>query len=105
MNNIFAELPDNLEQEVFETLISTDVVKAERIISKGHRTEAGQWYDQDLNEWVMVLKGAARLVFEGGESVELIEGSYINTPAHRKHRVKWTDSTQETIWLAVHYAE
>lgn len=105
MDNIFAELPDNLEQEIFETLISNDEVKVERIISKGHRTETGQWYDQDLNEWVMVLKGAARLVFEGGESVELIEGSYINIPAHRKHRVEWTDSTQETIWLAIHYSE
>lgn len=105
MNNIFAELPDNLEQEVFETLISNDGVKVERIISKGHKTEAGQWYYQDLNEWVMVLKGAARLVFEGGESVELNEGSYINIPAHQKHRVDWTDPTQETIWLAIHYSE
>ena len=23
--------------------------------------------------------------------------------AHVKHRVEWTDSTCETIWLAVHY--
>ncbi len=105
MNNIFAELPNNLEQEVFETLISSEVVKVERIISKGHTTGTGQWYDQDLSEWVMVLKGAAKLVFEGGEPVHLIEGSYINIPAHQKHRVEWTDPNQETIWLAIHYSE
>jgi len=104
MKNIFDELPYHLEQEVFETLISSDVIKVERIISNGHTTTIGEWYDQDLSEWVMVLKGAAQLVFEGSEPVHLSEGSYINIPAHQKHRVEWTDPTQETIWLAVHYA-
>jgi len=24
-------------------------------------------------------------------------------PAHRLHRVEWTDATEPTIWLALHY--
>ena len=27
----------------------------------------------------------------------------VGIPAHRQHRVDWTDPEQDTIWLAVHY--
>ena len=103
MKNIFEELPGNLEMEVFEILASSDTTKIERIVSKGHTTASGKWYDQDRHEWVIVLQGEALLIFEDGESMRLTQGSYVNIPAHTKHRVDWTDPTQETIWLAIHY--
>lgn len=56
-------------------------------------------------EWVIVLRGEARLSFEGQSSVHLREGDYLNLPAHLKHRVVWTAPDRETVWLAVHYRE
>lgn len=103
MKNIFAELPQNLDAEVFEILASSETVKIERIISKGHTSPQTGWYDQEQNEWVIVLKGEAVLSFEDGETVRLTAGSYLNIPAHKKHRVDWTDPDRATIWLAVHY--
>ena len=43
-------------------------------------------------------------LFEGDdEAVIMKTGDYINIPAHRKHRVEWTDPEEDTIWLAIHY--
>jgi len=64
----------------------------------------GFWYDQNEHEWVVVLKGAARLQFEGDdELLEMRPGDYVNIPAHKRHRVEWTTPEEPTVWLAVHY--
>jgi len=103
MENLFRNIPNELSGELFETLARGEGVRIERIVSKGHTTPEAAWYDQDGNEWVLVLKGAARLEFEDGSSTSLGAGDWFDIPAHRKHRVAWTDPLQETIWLAVHY--
>jgi len=103
MNNIFAALPDNLDSEVFEKLVDSDNITVERIVSKGHTSPESGWYDPEKHEWVMVLKGEAKLTFESAPQVHLKEGDYINIPAHTRHRVCWTPEHQETIWLAIHY--
>ena len=103
MNNIFAKLPDNLADELFETLVNDKNIIIERILSKGHKSPEHGWYDQNTNEWVMVLQGAGKLLFENGEEVLLKPGDYINIPAHKKHRVIWTDPDNHTIWLAIYY--
>lgn len=103
MNNIFANLPNDLSEEVFEKLIDSDKISIERIVSKGHSSPENDWYDQDKDEWVMVLKGEAKLMFEHAQEQHLKTGDYINIPAHCRHRVSWTPSDRETIWLAVHY--
>ena len=74
----------------------------ERIISKGHKTKDGRWYDQDKDEWIILLKGSAGILIEGKKEPLVLEpGDYIHLPAHLKHRVEWTDSDTETIWLAL----
>ena len=103
MTNIFKQLPENLDNEVFEQIIQSDQIKIERIISKGHTSAEGFWYDQKQNEWVMILQGEAILSFESKDDIHMKTGDYLNIPAHQKHRVKWTSSNTETIWLAVHY--
>lgn len=103
MNNIFSALPDNLDSEVFEQLLSNETLKIERIISKGHCSPEDRWYDQDTHEWVMVLQGEAKLVFENSAEVHLKTGDYMNIPAHTRHRVSWTPQDRVTLWLAVHY--
>ena len=53
----------------------------------------------------MVLEGRAAIEFEGEpELVELERGSYLNIPAHKRHRVAWTSTTEKTVWLVVLYA-
>lgn len=103
--NIFTEIPaEHSVSEVFEELVSAGRVKIERIISDRHSSPEGFWYDQEQDEWVMILRGSAGLVFErSDEVIKLNPGDWINIPAHKKHRVEWTDPDEKTIWLAVHY--
>ena len=101
--NLFADLPEHLPAELIQTLLDTPAVRIERIVSHGQASPEGFWFDQDQHEWVIVLAGAARLRLEGEETVEMAAGQYVNIPAHRRHRVEWTDPTQPTVWLAIHY--
>lgn len=79
-------------------------MRIERIVSHGHASPDGFWFDQDQHEWVRVLNGEARLRFEGVvQSVEMMPGDFMNIPAHRKDRVEWTTPNEPIIWLAVHY--
>jgi cupin 2 domain-containing protein len=101
--NIFAGIPATLPGELFETLLQNPTIRIERIVSKGHITPDDTWYDQDCGEWVLLVQGKAALLFEdSAEPVELRGGDYLFIPAHRKHRVTWTDPRQESIWLAIH---
>jgi cupin 2 domain-containing protein len=103
MLNIFRDIPAELTDELFQTLVRGEGVRIERIVSRGHLTPAGDWYDQDENEWVLLLRGGARLAFADGSEASLGEGDCLDIPAHLKHRVAWTDPARETVWLAVHY--
>ena len=103
--NIFSEIPDLVKDEIFETLLKTDHLELERIISSGQATSPGQWYDQPTDEWVILLKGSAGLLFEGQkEMLVLHPGDYVHILAHQRHRVEWTDGEQKTVWLALHYS-
>jgi cupin 2 domain-containing protein len=103
MKNIFDAIPEDLTDERFEQLVQRGRVRIERIISKGHTSPESGWYDQEQNEWVIVLRGEAILSFVDGSSVTLKEGDFVNIEAHRKHKVEWTAPHVETIWLAIHY--
>jgi len=103
MDNIFDNMPSDLTSEVFSDLLKTDAIKIERIISKGHKSPESGWYDQQQNEWLMLVKGRAVLTFEDQSERKLEAGDYLNIPAHQKHKVSWTDPSIETIWLTVHY--
>jgi cupin 2 domain-containing protein len=102
--NLLRDLPESLPAEMFQTLLETSNVRIERIVSLGHASPPGFWYDQDQHEWVLLMSGAARLRLEGDEPFELRPGAYVNIPAHRRHRVEWTHPTEPTVWLAIHYA-
>ena len=102
--NLFADIPRHLPHELIETLLTATGVRVERIVSLGHASAPGFWYDQDWSEWVVLLQGAARLRFEDEDAaVDLKPGDYLDIPAHRRHRLEWTDPTTPTLWLAVHY--
>ena len=107
-SNIFAAIPTDLSQEVFEDILVSDKLRIERIISPGNEQTGDAsrevfWYDQDQPEWVLVLQGQAQLEFVDQPPVTLSCGDYLNIPAHQRHRVAWTDPEQVTIWLAIFY--
>jgi cupin 2 domain-containing protein len=103
MQNLFSSIPADLRRELFETLLETQHVRVERIVSHGHSSPDGFWFDQDRHEFVVLLQGKARLRFEDEEPIELIPGDSINIWAHRRHQVEWTTPDEPTIWLAVFY--
>jgi cupin 2 domain-containing protein len=100
LEGIPVELPD----EIFDTILLIGNVRIERIVSRGHASPQGFWYDQEQNEFVLIVRGSAGIRIENEEDVVVLKtGDYLNIGAHVKHRVEWTDSAGETIWLAVHY--
>ncbi|WP_257263159.1 cupin domain-containing protein [Endozoicomonas sp. ONNA2] len=101
-NNLFEHIPEELPEELFETLQESRGVKIERIVSRGHTTPPGEWYDQAWDEWVVLLSGSAVLEFAGESPVTLHAGDYLMLPFGYRHRVAWTDPDVDTIWLAVH---
>jgi len=103
--NLLSNLPEDLSNEVFEELVRSSHVRIERIVSNGHSSPRSGWYDQDESEWVLVLRGAGAVLFEDGGEVVLRAGDSMNIPAHRKHRVLWTDRDGPTVWLAVFYRQ
>lgn len=105
MANIFADLPGATNAEVFQTLLMQSGVRIERIVSRGQKCPADFWYDQAQDEWVLLLAGQARLQFADLTMQTLSVGDYCFIPAHCKHRVDWTDPAQETLWLAIHFAQ
>jgi cupin 2 domain-containing protein len=102
--NLLSGLPSHpLAEELVETLCERPGLRIERIVSTGHITPDGEWYDQDSDEWVLVVKGGARLRIDGeAHDRELAEGDYLFLPAHCRHRVAWTRSEPPTVWLAIH---
>ncbi|MCW8333436.1 cupin domain-containing protein [Vibrio paucivorans] len=103
MSNVFSNLPSNLPEEIFEDLVATDNVRIERILSHGQSSPESGWYDQDENEWVIVLQGQGIIEFEGGRTVTLNSGDHINIKAREKHKVAGTAKDEITVWLAVFY--
>jgi cupin 2 domain-containing protein len=103
VRNLLHPIPPRAPDEVFETVLERPSLRIERIVSWGHTTAPGEWYDQPQDEWVMVLEGAARLLLEGRPELALERGDSVFLPAGCRHRVTWTADDTPTIWLAVHH--
>jgi len=103
MKNIFENLPSDLSSEDFIDLVKSENVRIERIVSFGQTSPESGWYDQNENEWVIVLEGLGTIQFEDGSEITLKKGDFVNIPAHKKHKVIETDKNNITIWLAVFY--
>ncbi|MBL4885303.1 MAG: cupin domain-containing protein [Planctomycetaceae bacterium] len=106
MNNLFADLPTALPEELIEVLVQGMHVRIERIISTGQSSPEDFWYDQHQAEWVIVLQGEAKLQFEGDQQTQHMQpGDHVLIPAHTKHRIAWTTRSEPTVWLAIFFGE
>lgn len=103
IENIFNNLPIDPSQEHFTDIIHSNNVRIERIVSYAESSASKEWYDQEENEWIMVLQGSAAIVFEDAQIVTLKTGDNILIPTHKKHRVIKTSPDEATIWLAIFY--
>ena len=101
--SLFDDIPVELPDELIEVLVQSDDVRVERILSRGHSSPDDFWYDQETNEFVLLLKGRAGLKFEDKEDVIMEAGDYLDIKAHTRHRVEWTANDEDTLWLAIHY--
>lgn len=103
MSNLFDDLPQQSAEEIFTDILTRPDVRIERIVSTGQATLGDAPYDQDHDEWVLLLKGAAALWVEGAGERILRPGDHLLIPAHRRHRVLWTAEGEPTVWLAIHF--
>lgn len=92
--NIFDILKGDMPQELVEILLQNKNVRIERIVSKCHTTD---WYDQDEDEWIVLLTGEAEIELEN-DTISLTAGDTMFIPKHKKHRVV---KTTECVWLCV----
>jgi len=105
LENLFIGIPEDSSAEIIEILLQTPYFRLERILSAGQASPPGYWFDQDTDEWVALLSGSAGLLLEGDpEPVTLKPGDHLLIPAHRRHRVEWTDPEEKTVWLALHFS-
>lgn len=93
-------VPAELPEELVTVLASGPGVRVERIVSRGHVTPPGDWYDQAEDEFVVLVQGAARLEFEEFD-LDLRAGDWVDIAAHVRHRVAWTTPNENAVWLAV----
>jgi cupin 2 domain-containing protein len=105
--SVFDPMPDATHEEHFDDLLTRPGCRIERIVSHGQISPPGFWYEQDWEEWVLLLAGEAVLGFEDAPAgrywqVNLHVGDFVLIPKGRRHRVESTDPTAATIWLAVH---
>ncbi|MFM9413453.1 DNA-deoxyinosine glycosylase [Peptococcus simiae] len=97
--NLFALSPlDGDGAEQVEVLYAGEGLRLERIISRGHCSPDGFYYDQDELEWVAVLEGQAILADDRDRHQVLNTGDHVLLAPHVRHRV--VASTDPCIWLA-----
>ena len=103
VKNLFNDIPGEMPDEMYTQIVRTEVIRIERIVSRGQASPPGFWYDQETNEWVLLVKGSATLRFPDGRQIDLLPGDHVLIPRHLRHRVERTAQDEETLWLAVHY--
>jgi len=100
--NLLEGLPKgSLPEEWTDILLEAQGVRVERIVSAGHCSPEGFWYEPVVNEWVMVLQGEGELGFDDGSRLRLVPGAHCFLPAGCRHRVESTSLTPPCVWLAV----
>lgn len=97
--NLLDVLPSTSNNEIFVDLLKNDNTHIEKIISYGQVTPIDEPYIQSHDEWVVVLKGMAKLRLDNNDYI-LDEGEHLFIPKNTKHWVTYTENP--TIWLALH---
>ncbi len=97
----FSPLSFPLSGEISEEVCRTGSFRVERIVSFGASSPPSFWFDQEEDEWVVVLSGEGILEFEDERRDVLKEGDWVFIPARVRHRVASTTKAPPCVWLAV----
>lgn len=105
MKNLFENIKIDKNKEEFIEILNKDNIRIERIVSNGQSSKEDFWYEQEENEFIVLLEGEAILEFQDKEPSSLVlkKGDFYNIEKNVKHRVKYTSIDTSTIWLAVFY--
>ncbi|SAL71108.1 cupin [Caballeronia arvi] len=102
--NLFSIEAKRGVDERIDMLVTGQRLNVERIVSMGHASPEGFWYDDSRAEWVALLSGAAVLEFEEGSMRhDMRPGDYVLIEPHCRHRVAWTHADEPTVWLAIYH--
>jgi cupin 2 domain-containing protein len=94
--NIY-EIPDPVAgDEFFVALLQTPALRIEAIRSR--LIHPGELYNQEEDEWVMLVQGEAQLEIEG-EKCTLKAGDSLFLKSHTRHQVLKT--SDNALWIAV----
>ncbi|MBN2824295.1 MAG: cupin domain-containing protein [Campylobacterales bacterium] len=85
------------EGEILTSLLEHKNVKIVRIVSS--HTLKPTTYNQDEDEWVVIIQGSAELLMNE-TIVVLHQGESLFIPSKTKHSIQSVENG--TIWLAVH---
>jgi cupin 2 domain-containing protein len=96
IQNIFSK-PTPQNGELFETLLKSDEVTIEVIISSD--SPEPTLYNQPYDEAVLLISGKATLMIEDREII-INSGDLLHIPANTPHKVLKTE--KGTKWLAIH---
>jgi cupin 2 domain-containing protein len=96
INNLYEGDYPAENNEVFSILFQNRTLKIESIRSS--LKTAGELYDQDQDEWVLLLKGEAQMeIIDEIRSIRA--GDYLFLPKHTPHRV--ISTSDNALWLGV----
>ncbi|DAB37856.1 MAG: hypothetical protein A2023_03395 [Sulfuricurvum sp. GWF2_44_89] len=96
LNNLYHTETPVPNSEIFTTLFQNRTLKIESIRSR-LKTQ-GEIYNQQEDEWVVLLIGEATLVVNE-QRLTLSAGDYCFIPRHTRHQVLSTSS--DALWLGV----
>ena len=119
--NIYDKIPESITEEIIEIMYQNPHCKVERIISNGQITTENEWYDQDQEEWIILVQGEATILIEklqeessdkcnilncnikeeSCDKVHMVKGDTLLIKSHQKHRVIYTSQNPLCIWLCV----
>ncbi len=86
-------------KESLKILAESKNIKLQKIISNGFKNKENFWYSQTQDEFVILLKGKATILFDTAKKLNLKAGDYLIIPKNTKHRVEKTSSKPVCVWL------
>lgn len=103
--NIFSHIAETGEEEQFNLLLKSPNCRIDRIVSAGHSSPKGFWYDQENDEFILLVQGEATIEFEDRGMVTMKAGDYLLIPQGCKHRLENSSVDPVCIWLCVFVIE
>ena len=104
MNNLLANIPTALTEEIVQVLVESPGVRIERIVSRGQTTARGNWYDQPDQEWVLLLQAQRGCALPIKTNQSRWGPATMSTFQPTASIGSNGPANQPTIWLAIHFS-